>query len=46
MKEDRGGVFSGCVKYFGSGEQKNENYLATFRSGFTCSDTASAAKNV
>jgi hypothetical protein len=32
MKEDNGGVLSGWVKCLRSGEQKNENYFAPFKS--------------
>ena len=46
MKEDKGGVLSGCVKFLGSGEQKNENYLAILRSGLGRSDAASFAETV
>lgn len=44
MKEDKGGVLSGCVKFLGSGEQKNENCFATLRSSPGCIDDASTSE--
>jgi hypothetical protein len=44
MKEDKGGVLSGFVKFLGSGEQKNENCFATLRSSPGCIDDASTSE--
>ena len=44
MKLARGGVLSKWAKFFGSGEQKNENYFAKFRSCSVYNVDSSAAK--